>query len=76
MKRFLSYWLFWKRPGEGLSPTDRRVYWCWNMGVLVLSALALGTLSLMLAPGSYNWALFGDYWTFPAVIVQIGRAHV
>ncbi len=69
MKRFLSYWLFWKRPDEGLSPTDRRVYWCWNMGVLVLSALALGTLSLMLAPGSYNWALFGDYWTFPAVIV-------
>ena len=69
MKRFLSYWLFWKRPGEGLSQTDRRIYWCWNMGVLVLSALALGTLSLMLAPGSYNWALFGDYWTFPAVIV-------
>ena len=69
MKRVLSFWLFWKRPGDGFSKQDRVIYWCWNVLMLVLGAVTLGVLSLMLAPGSYGWELFGDYWGFPVVIL-------
>lgn len=68
MKRFLSYWLFREKPGEGLSKTKRSLYWCWNVLLLVLGAVMLGVCSLMLAPASYGWTLFWDYWKFPVVI--------
>lgn len=69
MKRFLSYWLFWKTPGEGFSRRDRGIFWCWNVLLLVLGAAALGVASLILAPGPYGWELFGDYWKFPVLIL-------
>ena len=69
MKRFLSCWLFRNRPGEELSKTERGIYWCWNVLLLVLGAVILGVCSLVLAPSAYGWELFWDYWKFPLLIV-------
>lgn len=68
MKRLFSCFLFQIRPGDGLSAGKRRVFWLWNWGVLLLAALILGLLSLMLAPGSFGWELFGDYFAHPGLV--------
>ena len=68
MKRVFSCFLFQTRPGEGLSAGKRAAFWLWNWGLLVLAALAVGLFSLMLAPGSYGWELFGDYFDHPALV--------
>lgn len=67
MKRF--YFLFQTRPGDGLSAAKRAAFWLWNGGLLVLAALAVGLLSLMMAPAWYGWEIFYDYLSHPGLMV-------
>lgn len=70
MKRFFSYFLFQKRPEEGLSSHRRAVFWLWNAVLVAGAAIGLGLLALTLASGPYNaWVLFGDYLSHPALLV-------
>ena len=68
MRRFLSFWLFQRRPGEDLSKRDRGIFWTWNVLMLALGAAVLGVCSLVLATSAYSWDLFRDYWKFPLLI--------
>lgn len=68
MRRLFSCFLFQKRPAEGLSAPRRTVFWLWNALLILGAALALGLLSLMLAPAQYGWELFYDYLDHPALV--------
>lgn len=68
MRRIFSFFLFQKRPEEGLSTPLRVMFWLWNALLLLGAALVLGMLSLVLAPGSFGWQLFYDYLAHPGLV--------
>ena len=68
MKRFFSFFLFQKRPPEGLSQGRRIAFWLWNVLLLAGGALGLGLLSLILAPSQFGWVLFWDYLAHPGLM--------
>ena len=68
MRRIFSFFLFQKRPEEGLSTPLRVMFWLWNALLLLGAALVLGMLSLVLAPGSFGWQLFYDYLAHPDLV--------
>lgn len=63
-----TFWLFQKRPEE-LSGTKRLLFWCWNGVLLLASALCLGGVSLLFAYGSYDPAIFYDYFEYPLILL-------
>ena len=68
MKRFLGFFLFQARPGEDLSPKRQVLFWGWNALLLLGAALALGLISLALAPANYGWDIFLSYLKHPALL--------
>lgn len=68
MRRLFSCFLFQKRPEEGLSAPRRVVFWLWNALLMLGAALALGMVSLAMAPAQYGWELFYDYLGNPALV--------
>ena len=68
MKQFFGFFLFQKRPGDELPRKKRVIFWLWNAVLLAGAAIALGLISLMLAPGNYGWTIFKDYLKHPALL--------
>ena len=68
MRQLCSWFLFQKRPAEGLSASGRAAFWIWNALLLGGAAAGLGLLSLILAPSQFGWELFWDYWDHPGLI--------
>lgn len=68
MKRLSSFFLFQKRPEDGLSRGRRVLFWMWNALLLAGAAAVLGLLSLVLAPAQYGWELFFTYLDHPALV--------
>lgn len=52
-----NFLLFSRRPGADWSPGRRAVFWCWNGGLVLLSALGVGLACLLLAFGPYGLRL-------------------
>lgn len=52
-----AFFLFSRRPGADQSPGRRAVFWCWNWGFVLLSALGVGLVCLLLAFGPYGLGL-------------------
>ncbi len=46
-----------------------KLYWLWNIGLVVLSAAGIGVLSLLLAYGDYSWGVFVGYFTHPLLLL-------
>ena len=61
--------LFQRRPDEGLSRGRRTLFWLWNWVLLLGAAAILGLVSLVLAPVSYGWDVFRDYFTIPGLVI-------
>ena len=68
MKRFFGYFLFQKRPGDELSRKKRVIFWLWNALLISGAAVAMGLISLALAPGNYGWPIFMDYLGNPVLL--------
>ena len=68
MKQLFGFFLFQKRPGDELSRKKRVIFWLWNAFLLAGAAIALGLISLALAPAQYGWTIFWDYLTHPALL--------
>ena len=45
------------------------LFWLWNAGFVVLSAMGIGVLSLLLAYGEYSWGVFTGYFTHPLILL-------
>jgi len=43
------------------------LFWCWNLGILLLAGICLGGLSLFFAYGDYSDALFKTYLLHPVI---------
>lgn len=69
MRRFFGFFLFQKRPGDELSRNQRVIFWLWNAFLPAGAAIALGLISLALAPAQYGWQLFRDYLGHPVLLV-------
>ena len=52
-----NFFLLSRRPGADWSPGRRAVFWCWNGGLVLLSALGVGLACLLLAFGPYGLRL-------------------
>ena len=52
-----KFFLFSRRPGADQSPGRKAVFWCWNWGFVLLSALGIGLVCLLLAFGPYGLGL-------------------
>ena len=63
-----TFWLFQKNP-EGLSRGKQWIFWGWNAGLVLASALCLGGVSLLFAYGSYDPAIFYDYFHHPLIVL-------
>lgn len=63
-----TFWLFQKSP-EGLGRKKRGIFWVWNAGLLLASSLCLGGVSLLFAYGSYDPAIFYDYFEYPLILL-------
>ena len=61
-----DFWLF-RSSAAGLDPRRRTLFWIWNGAVLLLAGLCLGVLSLLLAFGTYAWALLKSYFEHPVI---------
>lgn len=61
--------LFQRRPEPDLSPGRRAAFWLWNIILIAGASVALGLLSLVLAPGNYGWAIFWDYFHHPVLLI-------
>lgn len=51
-----------------MSAPRRVVFWLWNALLMLGAALALGMVSLAMAPAQYGWDLFYDYLDHPALV--------
>lgn len=63
-----SFWLFQSSP-NGLDKKKTTLFWAWNFGLLLCSAVCLGGLSLLFAYGSYSPNVFYSYFTHPLIFV-------
>lgn len=63
-----TFWLFQKTP-EGCSKLQKWIFWGWNLGLLLASAVCLGGVSLLFAYGSYDPAIFYDYFAHPLILL-------
>ena len=63
-----TFWLFQKSP-EGLGRKKKGIFWLWNAGLLLASSLCLGGVSLLFAYGSYDPAIFYDYFEYPLILL-------
>ena len=61
--------LFASRAQELESPSQRRLFYLWNMAALLLSAAALCVLSLLFAVGVYDWVTFYGYFRTPLIFL-------
>ena len=61
--------LFQKGDGRGLSGGRRFLFWLWNGGLLLLSALGITTVMLLLAIGDYRLLIFLGYFKHPLIFL-------
>ena len=55
-------------PDPGWPPARRRRYWLWQYLWVTAAGVGLGALSLLLAVGPYDMAVFWGYWTHPDLL--------
>lgn len=61
------FWLF--QPSDRqLSGGKKAVFWCWNLGVLLMAGVCLGLLSIFFAYGDYPDVLMGSYLRRPLLL--------
>ena len=68
INRFFGFFLFQKRPGDELPRHKQVIFWLWNAVLLAGAVVALGLISLVLAPAQYGWVVFWDYLGHPALL--------
>lgn len=64
-----SVFLFQRRPEAKWSRGRRAGFWAWNAGLVLLSALGVGLVSLLLAPGPYALSLILGYVERPVILL-------
>lgn len=62
-----NIFLFQKEPDPGWSKRQRLGYWCWQLGLVLLSGLGIGLVSLMLATGPYPLTVALGYFEWPII---------
>lgn len=65
-----DFFLFQRQSSTDWSAGKKAAYWCWNLGLLLLSAIGIGSVSLILAPGPYTLTLAEGYWECPLIILM------
>ena len=68
MKQLFGFFLFQKQPGAELTRNQRVVFWLWNALLISGAAVAMGLISLALAPAQYGWAIFVNYLRNPVLL--------
>ena len=61
-----NFWLF-QCGTTGLSTKKKTLFWCWNLGVMLLAGVCLGVLSLIYAYGDYTDLLMKSYFQIPLI---------
>lgn len=64
-----KFFLFSPRPGEEAPLGQRTLFWCWNCGLVLLSALGIGIACLLLAFGPYGLDLGQGLLERPLLLV-------
>lgn len=67
-KERFGVFLLQARPADELSTKRRVIFWLWNALLIAGAAAVLGLISLALAPATYGWDIFRDYFSHPALV--------
>ena len=54
-------------PAGEETARQRRLYWAWNIIMVVLAGCGIGLVSLVLAYGDYSWGVFLGYFRHPLI---------
>ena len=61
------FFLFQNKIDADCSPRQKVIFWCWNIGMILLSGLGITLCSLWLGLGPYEFRLAEGYVVYPLI---------